>query len=49
MKYINAHKILPKDIIKVIQEYVDGEYIYIYLEEKKNKSDGAKKVAQEKP
>ncbi|MBW9143996.1 hypothetical protein KTC92_02275 [Clostridium sp. CM027] len=29
MKYSNAYKVLPIDIVKVIQEYVDGEYLYI--------------------
>ena len=29
MKYSNAHSILPVDIVKIIQQYVDGEYLYI--------------------
>lgn len=29
MGYINAQNILPKAILKLIHEYVDGEYLYI--------------------
>lgn len=29
MSYANARDIFPNDILKVIQDYVDGEYIYI--------------------
>ena len=29
MSYINADKILPEELIRRIQEYVDGVYIYI--------------------
>ncbi len=29
MSYANARDIFPKDILKIIQNYVDGEYIYI--------------------
>lgn len=29
MSYIKAEKILPNEIIKIIQEYVDGKSIYI--------------------
>ena len=29
MSYIKADKILPEDLIRQIQEYVDGAYIYI--------------------
>lgn len=29
MGYINAEKILPQEIIELIQRYVDGENIYI--------------------
>jgi len=29
MSYIKADNILPKEIIDLIQKYVDGEYIYI--------------------
>ena len=29
MKYIKAQDVLPEDILKMIQEYVDGEYLYV--------------------
>lgn len=29
MKYIKADNILPDEIIELIQQYIDGEYIYI--------------------
>lgn len=29
MKYIKAKNVLPENLIKLIQKYVDGEYIYI--------------------
>ena len=29
MKYINAKEILPIDLLKIIQNYIDGEYLYI--------------------
>ena len=29
MRYIKAEDILPEDVVKLIQQYVDGETIYI--------------------
>lgn len=29
MSYANARDIFPNEILKIIQDYVDGEYIYI--------------------
>ncbi|OPX42122.1 Mor transcription activator family protein [Ruminiclostridium hungatei] len=29
MKYIKAQDVLPEEIIELIQEYVDGEFMYI--------------------
>lgn len=29
MKYVKAQNVLPEDIVKVIQEYIDGGYIYV--------------------
>lgn len=29
MKYVRVDKILPDDLIKEIQKYIQGEYIYI--------------------
>lgn len=40
MAYINGNKVLPEEIIALIQEYVDGEYIYIPRKDEKRKSWG---------
>jgi len=40
MKYSNAYNVLPVDIVKIIQEYVDGEYLYIPRKEEKQKKWG---------
>ncbi|CAH2213553.1 hypothetical protein [Tepidibacter aestuarii] len=29
MKYIKSQNVLPEEIVKIIQEYVDGEYLYV--------------------
>ena len=29
MRYKNAQKVLPDEIVKIIQEYINGEYLYI--------------------
>lgn len=29
MKYKKAQEVLPKHIIELLQEYVDGEYLYL--------------------
>ena len=40
MKYKKAQDILPDDILEVIQEYIDGEYLYIPRKEENKKSWG---------
>lgn len=35
MSYINAEEVLPKDVIEIIQKYVEGKSIYIPCKEKK--------------
>lgn len=40
MKYSNIYNVLPIDIIKIIQEYVDGEYLYIPRKEEEKKKWG---------
>lgn len=40
MKYSNAQKVLPDEIIKLIQEYVSGEYLYIPRKAGKEKAWG---------
>lgn len=42
MKYIKAQNVLPEDIIKLIQEYVDGNYLYIPKKTENRKSWGEK-------
>ncbi|MBP1890760.1 Mor family transcriptional regulator [Clostridium moniliforme] len=42
MKYIKAKDVLPNKILKIIQEYVDGEYLYIPRKECNHKSWGEK-------
>ena len=34
MKYKNAVKILPPDLIEQLQQYVQGEYLYIPIKDK---------------
>ncbi len=29
MKYKKAQDILPKDVLDLVQKYIDGDYIYI--------------------
>lgn len=29
MKYFKAQNVLPQEIVKIVQEYIDGGYIYI--------------------
>ncbi len=40
MSYIKADNILPKEMIELIQKYVDGEYIYIPRKECNRKTWG---------
>lgn len=40
MSYLKAEKILPKDILEMLQEYVDGAYLYIPRKEEKKKQWG---------
>ena len=42
MSYRKAEQILPDEIIKLIQEYVDGEYIYIPRKENARREWGEK-------
>jgi Mor family transcriptional regulator len=47
MKYSNAYKVLPDDIVKIIQEYVDGEYLYIPRKEEEQKKWGESSGSRE--
>lgn len=40
MSYYNGKDILPKELIAAIQEYVDGEYLYIPRKNSNRKSWG---------
>ena len=40
MKYKNAKVVLPDALVKELQNYVQGEYIYIPIEPKKQKRWG---------
>lgn len=40
MSYYNGKKILPKDLLTAIQEYIDGEYLYIPRKDSSRRSWG---------
>ena len=40
MGYKNAIRVLPDDLIMAIQEYIDGEYLYIPRKEENKKGWG---------
>ena len=42
MKYIKGNNVLPEEMIKAIQEYVDGEFVYIPRKNDKQKAWGEK-------
>ncbi|MBU5592323.1 hypothetical protein KQI89_11165 [Clostridium sp. MSJ-4] len=42
MKYINGNNVLPEEMIKAIQEYVDGEFVYIPRKNDSHKAWGEK-------
>lgn len=41
MSYIKANNILPDELVELIQEYIDGEYIYIPKKEANKKAWGS--------
>lgn len=43
MKHVKAKNVLPQHIIDLIQQYVDGDYIYIPRKKENEKSWGEKK------
>ncbi|MEN6315644.1 MAG: CD3324 family protein [Clostridiaceae bacterium] len=47
MKYVNAQKVLPEEVIEIIQEYIDGEFLYIPRKNGNEKSWGEKSGARE--
>jgi len=40
MKYKKAQDILPKDVLDLVQKYIDGNYIYIPKKDNNKKSWG---------
>ena len=48
MKYEKAQDILPGDIIKIIQEYMDGGYLYVPRKDENKKSWGENSGAVKK-
>lgn len=42
MKYAKAQDVLPEEIVKIIQEYVDGKYLYVPRKEENHKTWGEK-------
>lgn len=42
MKYVKANKVLPQEIIELLQEYVDGEYLYVPRKSENQKAWGEK-------
>lgn len=42
MKYTNAKSILPEELLTLIQDYIDGEYLYIPRKQENQKSWGEK-------
>jgi Mor family transcriptional regulator len=42
MGYFKAQSVLPEEIIKLIQNYIDGEYVYIPRKSGNEKSWGEK-------
>ena len=40
MKYTKAHDVLPEEIITIIQEYIDGQYLYIPRKTENHKAWG---------
>lgn len=42
MKYLKANEVLPEDILEILQQYIDGEYLYIPRKKDNEKSWGEK-------
>lgn len=40
MKYVKAQDVLPEEIIEILQEYVDGKYLYIPRKQENQKAWG---------
>lgn len=42
MRYVKAQDVLPAEFLKIIQEYIDGEYLYVPRKKENNKAWGEK-------
>ena len=42
MKYAKAQDVLPDEIVKIIQKYVDGKYLYVPKKDENRKAWGEK-------
>lgn len=42
MKYVKAQDVLPEEILKIIQKYVDGKYLYVPRKDENHKAWGEK-------
>ena len=49
MRYMKAADVLPPDLLKQIQTYIDGEYLYIPRRAETRSAWGAAKAARRKP
>jgi len=47
MSYKRANNILPNDLLEQVQEYIDGEFIYIPRKSGNKKEWGAKTAARQ--
>jgi len=47
MRYINARDVLPRDVLELIQEHIDGEYVYIPRKTDQRKAWGGNTRAKE--
>ncbi|EMS69854.1 CD3324 family protein [Ruminiclostridium cellobioparum] len=46
MKYLKAQNVLPKEVITIIQEFIDGEFIYIPRKDGQQRAWGEKSGAR---
>ncbi|MDR2931783.1 MAG: hypothetical protein LBV27_01620 [Oscillospiraceae bacterium] len=47
MRYVRAQDIFPAELLEIIQQYVDGEYIYIPRKESEKMAWGEKSRSRE--
>ena len=47
MRYKNAKKVLPENLLRLIQEYIQGEFIYIPMKEENKTGWGEKNGTRE--